>query len=523
VQRLLSYLSDSWVDGAGEGIALLNPSTEERMAQVSTAGLDLAPALAHARRAGGGALRGLNFAQRAGLLQSLATVITENREELLHLAVRNGGNTRGDAKFDVDGAAATLTYYASLGRKRLGERSHLLDGEWEQLGRTPRYFAHHVLTARAGVAVLINAFNFPAWGMCEKVATAILAGMPVLVKPAPATALVAVRIVELAVAKQIFPPGALSLLSGEPVNLLDCLEPADVVAFTGSNDTAQRIASHPALLASGARFTAEADSLNAAILGPDVDPSSDFFFQFVQDVAREITQKAGQKCTALRRIFAPEAALPELRSALVERLSGIVSGNPEHRDVAMGPVVSAVQRDRVEEGIRRLAYAGERVTPALVSSRERPGAPEGRGFFVDPTLLFAGAAPPEHPVHRLEVFGPVATLLAYDGTAADAAERASWARGSLLAAVYSEDKDFVAEVLPRLSPHHGRVYWGHPKITEDSIGSGAVLPQLVHGGPGRAGGGEELGGLRGLHHYMQRTAVQGYRPLLEKVLGGGEG
>ena len=518
---LRSYVGGKWVEGKGDLQTLVNPATEEPLARAGTGGIDMAAALEHARSKGGPALRALSFAERGALLKAMSDVIQAHREEILDLAVKNGGNTRGDAKFDVDGATFTLSSYAQIGTA-LGAARFVVDGEGIPLGRTPRFHGQHIAVPRRGAAVHINAFNFPAWGFAEKAAVALLAGVPVVSKPATSSAMVAHRITELLVEKGVLPEGALSLLVGSAGDILEHVGPQDVVSFTGSGDTGAQIRSMANIIRNSIRVNVEADSLNAAILGPDAAPGSDTYDFFLKDVLRDMTQKAGQKCTAIRRILAPPSAVAQVRDDLVERLRAIVVGNPAQDGVRMGPVATAGQLKDVREGIGQLAADG-RIAFGSATEVKAVGAPEGKGFFVSPVLLEVepGAAAPT--VHSREVFGPVATVVPYAGTAEDAAEIVSRGSGGLVSSVYSEDTTFTSELVLGLAPYHGRVFLGSAKIAEASPGPGTVLPLLVHGGPGRAGGGEELGGLRGLGFYLQRVALEGSRPVIDRITGNKSG
>jgi len=513
---LKSYLSGQWVAGSGRTSTLHNPTTGAVVAQTSTEGLDLGAALDYARSQGGPALRALTFAQRGELLSAMASALHEHRAELLELGTLNGGNTRGDAKFDVDGATGTLAWYAKLGG-RLGDRPFLVDGETIQLARNPRYVGQHIRVPRHGVAVHINAFNFPAWGFGEKAAVALLAGVPVLCKPATSTALLTVRMFEILAAAQVLPAGAISLLAGSAGDLLDHLGPQDALAFTGSSDTGAFIRSRDNIVRAGVPVNVEADSLNAAVLGPDVEVDTDTFDMFVREVGKDMSQKAGQKCTAIRRIFVPRDSLDTVRDALVEQAAGFVYGDPSTAGVQVGPVATATQHRDVRAGVERLAAAGR-----FVHGDGGPGTPVGDGvdggYFVAPTLIEV-EGPDVDVVHDLEVFGPVQTIVPYDGTADQAVAAVARGRGGLVSTVYTDDKRFAIDAVLGLAPHHGRVCIGGKKVADHSPGPGTVLPQMVHGGPGRAGGGEELGGERGLHFYMQRTAVQGLKPLVEKIAG----
>jgi 3,4-dehydroadipyl-CoA semialdehyde dehydrogenase len=513
---LRSHVGGAWVEGKGEPETIVNPATEEPLARVGAEGVDRAAALAYARSVGGPALRALTFEQRGGLLKAMCDALVAHRDELLDLAVANGGNTRSDAKFDVDGATFTLSTYAEIG-KSLGARKVLADGEGVTLGRSPRFHGQHLSVPRHGVAIHINAFNFPAWGLAEKAACALLAGMPVVSKPASSSALVAHRIMEILADGQVLPPGALSLLVGSVGDLLHHVGPQDVVAFTGSSQTGIKIRSLAPVIENSVRVNVEADSLNAAVLGPDVEPGSDTYDLFVKDVLRDMTQKAGQKCTAIRRVLTPAGLADRVRDDLADRLRAIVVGNPAQEGVRMGPVATAQQHRDVRAGIDLLARDGRLVYG--VSDLNPVGVPDGKGYFVGPVLIEVepGAAAPS--VHGHEVFGPASTIVPYDGSAGDAAELVSRGNGGLVSSVYSDDADFTGDVVLGLAPFHGRVFLGSAKIAEMSPGPGTVLPHLVHGGPGRAGGGEELGGLRGLAFYMQRVALEGSRPVIEKIVG----
>ncbi|RMH42079.1 MAG: 3,4-dehydroadipyl-CoA semialdehyde dehydrogenase [Deltaproteobacteria bacterium] len=508
MKTLASYIKGTWCEGDGPAATLVNPATAEPLAHASTGGVDFAGAVAYARDRGGPALRAMTFAERGALLQRLADVIHAGREQLIALAIENGGNTRSDAKFDIDGASATLAAYARLGAQ-LGDARALADGDGVQLGRSPRLHGRHVWTSRRGVAVHINAFNFPAWGLAEKAACALLAGMPVITKPATATALVSWRLMQMFVEAGALPDGALQFVCGGAGDLLDHLGGQDVVAFTGSSGTAAALRAMRCAVERSTRVNVEADSLNAAVLGPDVEPGSETEDLFVADVVRDMSQKAGQKCTAIRRAFVPADRLDALAERLAERLADIRVGNPADDGVRMGPVATAQQLADVRAGIDRLA--------AETSEVFTGAAPDGPGYFVPLTLRRTDDPASARALHAHEVFGPVATIAPYDGTAAAAAALVRLGGGGLVASVYSDDRAFLADVVLDIAADHGRVFVGSRKIAGQSPGPGTVLPQLVHGGPGRAGGGEELGGERGLHFYMQRTAIEGDKALLSAL------
>jgi oxepin-CoA hydrolase/3-oxo-5,6-dehydrosuberyl-CoA semialdehyde dehydrogenase len=512
--ELKSYLSAKWTGGSGRKTTLVNPSNEEPVAETSTEGLDLAKAVDFARRVGGPALRAMTFAQRGELLRKLAKAIGDAREELIGLGMINAGNTRSDAKFDIDGASATLMFYAELAAT-LGETRFILDAEGTSLGRSARLYGQHILVPRHGVAVHINAFNFPAWGLAEKLAVSFLAAVPTITKPATATAWMTNRIVERWIEAGLLPDGAFSLLCGPIGGLLSHLTGQDVVAFTGSSETAARLRSHEALGANSVHLNVEADSLNAAVLGPDVATGSEALNLFLADVIKEVTQKAGQKCTAIRRIYAPRERLDEIRDMLVERLSEVRVGDPANEKTTMGPLASADQLKGVRSGIDRLATESE-----VATGGSRPvegiGVQGSKGYFVSPTLLVKREPGPGDGMNRHEVFGPVATLMPYDN-AQRLIELIAAGGGGLVSSLYSDDRKFVAEIVTGIAPFHGRLVLGGEKLAGQSVSPGTVLPQLIHGGPGRAGGGEELGGLRGLQLYLNRVALQGDRALIQNL------
>lgn len=513
---LSSYLSGSWVIGTGSATTLVNPATEAPLAEVRAGGVDLAAALRFARERGGPALRELTFAQRGALLGAMAKAIHGAREELLALALGNGGNTRGDAKFDIDGASGTLAHYAELGAG-LGAVRVLPDGDPVQVGRTARLAGQHVWVPRPGVAVFVNAFNFPAWGLAEKAACALLAGMPVVAKPATATALVTHRLVEIWAEAKVLPEGALQLLVGPAGDLLDHLRGPDVLSFTGSSGTARQLRSHPMVVAESVRVNVEADSLNAAVLAPDVELGAETGQLFLADVARDITQKTGQKCTAIRRVLVPRERADDVAEALRERLAAIVVGDPARDDVRMGPLASAAQKEDVLAGIARLAAATTAVHGGT-GEIEPLGVPAGKGFFVGPVLRATSDPAGCAPLHEHEIFGPVATVGAYGGDPDEAAALVARGAGGLVSSAYSDDRDWVGRFVPAAAGWNGRLYLGSAKMAAQSPGPGTALPHLLHGGPGRAGGGEELGGRRGLERYLQRCALQGDATILKALL-----
>ncbi len=517
--RLKSYVAGRWFDGSGTPARLVNPASEEVIAEATSEGLDFGAALDHARAAGA-ELRKLSWAQRAALIKGVQKLFHANREELLDLAQLNGGNTRGDAKFDVDGAIGTLGAYAATGEAmaaKLGDRPWILDGELAQLTRAPRFGGQHLWLPRPGVAVHINAFNFPAWGTFEKAAVAWLAGAPIISKPATATALVTFRMTELLAQSGLLPEGAFQLVCGSTGDLLRRLGPQDSLAFTGSNATGAMLRNTPGFAERGVRVNVEADSLNAALLAPDVEIGSELWSTAVRHVATDMTQKAGQKCTAIRRVIVPEPLVEAFEEALLEQLAATTVGNPLVDGVTMGPVSTASQLRDVLAGINTLAANGRFITGngQRVDGKD---APVGKGFFVAPTVIRMESAA-AGAVHDLEVFGPNVSILPYDGSASEGAAALARGQGSLMSTAYSDDRAWLGTVLVEASPWLGRFMLTSSKVADQVSAPGMVLPSCIPGGPGRAGGGEELGGERGLSFYMQRTAVQGDRVILGKLLG----
>jgi oxepin-CoA hydrolase / 3-oxo-5,6-dehydrosuberyl-CoA semialdehyde dehydrogenase len=512
---LRSYVSGGWHMPTAEGIPLHDAVTGDEVARFSSAGLDVAAALDHGRRVGGPALRALTFHQRAALLKALASELREHRDELYALSARTGA-TLGDSKFDIDGGIGVLFTYSSKGRRELPNATVYVDGAVEPLSKTGAFVAQHIATPLRGVAVQINAFNFPVWGPLEKLAPAFLAGMPTLVKPAPQTAYLTARLVELIIASGILPEGSIQLLCGEPGELLDHLTEQDLVAFTGSADTGRRLRTHPAIVGNGVRFTAEADSLNCSILGPDAVRGTPEFDLYVKQLVTEMTVKAGQKCTAIRRAFVPAELMDDVSQAATERLAEVSVGNPSNEAVRMGALVSLDQRDELRRSLKALLGVSS-VVFGDPESVEVVDADAQRGAFVSPVLLRADD-PAHAELHEVEAFGPVATLLPYTSTA-QVIELAARGRGSLVGSVVTADVDFARDVVLGAAAWHGRMLVLDRTSAADSTGHGSPLPQLVHGGPGRAGGGEEMGGVRAVMHHMQRTAVQGSPDVLTAVTG----
>jgi oxepin-CoA hydrolase/3-oxo-5,6-dehydrosuberyl-CoA semialdehyde dehydrogenase len=511
--ELESYLVGEWV-GGGSRTELVDPSTEEVIATVSGERPDLRPALDHARRVGGPALRALTFAERGAILKALSKAIHTRREELIEVSIASGGTTRSDAKFDIDGASGTLAYYAGLGAK-LGATRFLAEPS-EQLTQDTRFHGQHVWLSREGVALHVNAFNFPAWGLAEKLAVAILAGVPVITKPATSTAVLAFRVAQAVVEADVLPRGAFQFVAGSVGDLVEHLGPQDLLAFTGSADTAAKLRGARSIVARSTRVNIEADSLNSAVLAPGIEAGDDVYRTFLRDVAKEMTQKTGQKCTATRRVFVPTAMADRVQEDLSEELARVRVGHPANDEVRMGPLATRQQLADFRAGVAKLVASGARIVFGSPTQVSPVGVPEGKGFFVAPILLRADDPGRAEAVHAHEVFGPAATLCPYDDVSS-CVELVARGEGGLVATVYGDDRELLRSLILGIAPHHGRVLVVSGKVADKTISPGLVLPSCVHGGPGRAGGGEELGGERGLRFYMQRTAVQGDRALLDKL------
>ena len=502
-----SHALGRWVPPTG--VTLHDAGTGAPVAEAGADGLDTVAMARHAREVGGPALRALTFHDRARMLKALGAYLTERKAELQRLSHLTGA-TRGDNAFDIDGGIGTLFVYASKGRREMPDSDLFLEGAPETLSRSGAFQGRHVCVPLQGVAVHINAFNFPVWGMLEKLAPAILAGMPCIVKPATATSFLTQACFRMIVESGVLPEGAVQLVAGGLGPLLDHLGPQDAVAFTGSAETALKLRANRNLLAQPVRFTAEQDSLNASILGPDAAPGTPEFDAFVREAHREITTKAGQKCTATRRILVPAPHLDAVAEALAERLAGTPIGDPADPETRMGALATAAQKADVAARLDALRAEAREVfaTPAA----ELPEA----GFFHPITLLTCADPDAAEAVHATEAFGPVSTLMPYRD-AAHAVALANRGGGSLVASVFTHDPGFARETVLGAGPWHGRLYFADRDVGREGTGHGAPMPHLIHGGPGRAGGGEEQGGIRGVLHYMQRVAVQGPPRLLSAI------
>jgi len=503
--RLKSYAQDQWVAGGGAGVVLRHAVTGEPVAEVSSEGLDVGAMLEHARRRGGPALRRLTFHERAARLKALAQYLMERKEEFYAVSAATGA-TRTDSWIDIEGGIGTLFSYASLGRRALPNATYWLDGDPEILSKGGNFVGQHVCVPLEGVAVHINAFNFPCWGMLEKLAPTLLAGMPAIVKPATQTAYLTELVFRRMIESGIFPEGSLQLICGSVGNLFEHLTAQDVVTFTGSAATGRRLRQHPKVVEHAVRFNMEADSLNFSLLGPDAQPGSPEFELFVKEVVREMTIKAGQRCTAIRRALVPEGIAAAAVEALRERLAKVVVGDPGREGVTMGALASLAQRDEVRARVGELARAAE-IVHGRLDDTDFVGADAQKGAFLKPILLYCAEPLRSSVVHDIEAFGPVSTVMPYR-TVEEAIELAKRGGGSLAGSIFTYDDDFARTVALGVASHHGRLLIGNRDCGKESTGHGSPLPTLVHGGPGRAGGGEELGGVRSVLHYMQRTALQ---------------
>jgi oxepin-CoA hydrolase / 3-oxo-5,6-dehydrosuberyl-CoA semialdehyde dehydrogenase len=514
--QLDSYVAGQWRAGSGETASLRDATTGAVVASAHAVGADARALLQYAREVGGPALRALTFHERAAMLKALAKTLGEHKEEFYQLSYATGA-TRADSWVDIDGGISTLYVYAGKGTRELPNSRVYVDGAVEALSKGGTFVGQHICVPLEGAAVHINAFNFPVWGMLEKLAPTLLAGMPAIVKPATQTSYLTACVFRRMVESGLLPAGAVQLICGGVGDLFEHLDCQDVVSFTGSASTALKLRQHPNVLANSVRFTAETDSLNCSILGTDAGPGVPEMELFVREVVREMTAKAGQKCTAIRRALVPQACADQVLEALAASLGKIVVGDPRLEAVRMGPLASLAQRREVLEQLARL----EREAQVICGGRGtlRPlGADSERGAFIAPTLLYCREPSGAQAVHSVEAFGPVCTVVPY-ATTADAIALGRRGGGSLAASVFCADDALAAQLVLGLAPYHGRIVAVNRHSARESTGHGSPLPHLVHGGPGRAGGGEEMGGIRGLMHYMQRTAVQGSPDVITAVTG----
>ncbi len=509
-----SFAAGQWIAPDSGAREIESAITGDVIAQAGNDALDMSAMLDYARTSGGPALRAMTFHDRARMLKALALYLREHRDALYELSF-NTGATQADHLIDIDGGIGTMLVLASKGRREMPDAQVYVDGEVEQLSRNGSFLGQHICTPLQGVAVHINAFNFPVWGMLEKLAPTLLAGVPAIVKPATSTCYVTELAVRIMLQSGILPTGALQFVAGGLGDMLDQLTCQDAVAFTGAAQTALKLRATPAILSNSVRFTAEADSLNASILGPDATPDTPEFDLFIQEAAREMTTKAGQKCTAIRRIITPQSQADAVISALSARLSKTVIGDPRLADTQMGALVSNAQKADVLANALRIGTEAERVF-GIAEDFTVQGADASKGAFVPPMLFHCTDPDAATHVHQTEAFGPVATVMGYRDTD-HAITLANRGQGSLVASVITQDTNFARDVTLGAAAFHGRLYFNNRDSMGEATGHGAPLPHMTHGGPGRAGGGEELGGIRAVKHYMQRTAVQGSPALLASL------
>jgi oxepin-CoA hydrolase/3-oxo-5,6-dehydrosuberyl-CoA semialdehyde dehydrogenase len=515
MRRLQNFAHGEWVLGTGAATPLVHAVTGEIVAEATSEGLDFAAMAEYARTVGGPALRKMTFHQRALMLKEMAKYLGDRKDGLYRLSAATGA-TKADSWIDIDGGIGTFFVYASKGRREFPNESFYVDGAMESLSKGGTFVGRHICVPLEGVAVHINAFNFPVWGMLEKLAPTILAGMPAIVKPATVTSYLTEACFRLMVESGIFPKGAIQLICGSAGDLLDHLGLQDAVAFTGSAATGHKLKATRSIGENTVRFNQEADSLNCSILGPDAVPGTEEFDLFVKEVVREMTSKAGQKCTAIRRTLVPNGVMGDVIGALKKRLAGVQVGDPAVEGVKMGPLASRAQvRDvgSATESIRRgaeLVFGGRDQLSVV-------GADAERGAFFPITLLATNAPFVNRESHDVEAFGPVNTVMPY-GSVDEAVELAKLGKGSLVGSLFTADASVARKVVLGVAPYHGRVMVVDRTSAKESTGHGSPMPHLVHGGPGRAGGGEEMGGVRGVLHYMQRTAVQGSPTMLTQVM-----
>lgn len=513
---LQSFASGRWVDPSGDISTLKSAVTGNDIARIGSSALNFAAMASHARNTGGPSMREMTFHQRAHRLKALAQYLNERRDVLYELSYETGA-TKADSQIDIDGGIATLFVFSSKGRREMPDGHVFVDGAIEQLSRSGGFLGQHVCTPLQGTAVHINAFNFPVWGMLEKLAPTLLAGVPAIIKPASSTAWLAEACFRMIIESGILPEGAVQFIAGSTGDLLDHLGCQDIVSFTGSASTATMLRSHSGLVTNSVRFVAEQDSLNASILGPDAGPDTPEFDSFIREVVREMTAKAGQKCTAIRRIIVAGQHIGAARDAIVAKLEKTTVGDPRNETTRMGALASLAQREDVLEKAAIIATEAERVfgDPADFAPMS---ADLSGGAFLPPMLFHCANPDSAQQVHAVEAFGPVSTMMPYRDLD-HAIELANRGQGSLVASIFTHDPDVARRAVMGAAAFHGRLYFANRDTGKEATGHGSPLPHMVHGGPGRAGGGEELGGVRGVLHYMQRTAIQGSPDILTGITG----
>jgi len=512
--KLKSYHQGKWIEGEGNGTPLFNAVNGEQIATATSEGLDFKGMLDYARNTGNPHLRKMTFHERGRMLKALALYLTEKKKVFYKLSSATGA-TKIDSWIDIEGGIGNLFIYASKGRREMPDEPFFVDGNPEILSKEGTFIGHHICVPMEGAAIHINAFNFPCWGMLEKIAVNLLAGMPAIVKPATVTSYLTELMVQEIIKSKILPEGALQLICGSTGDLLEHVDSRDVVTFTGSAYTGRMLKSQPTIIENSVRFNMEADSLNCSILGPDATPGTEEFDLFIKEVAREMTVKAGQKCTAIRRTIVPENTTEDVINALKKRLEGIKLGDPSVEGVKMGPLAGKDQVDEVNEKVKELLNSCE-LAYGGYDNFEVTGADKEKGAFMPSTLLYCKDPINNTEPHDVEAFGPVSTVMPYKD-AEEAALLSKMGKGSLVSSVFTADDNFAKEMVLSTAPMHGRILILNKDCAKESTGHGSPMPHLVHGGPGRAGGGEEMGGMRGVMHFMQRTAIQGSPTTLTKI------
>ncbi len=511
--KLHNYLQGAWVPHDGAGIPQFDAIDGTLISTCGSEGLDYSATLHYARKVGGPALRKMSFQERGRMLKALALFLDGQKEKYYTLSYRSGA-TRADSWIDIDGGLGTLFAYASL-RRKLPDTRWYLDGEAAKLSKEGSFIGHHLLVPKHGVAIHINAFNFPIWGMLEKLSANLLAGMPAVVKPSEVTSYLSEIVVRDIIASGILPEGALQLVCGSGIGILDDLCEQDVVTFTGSAATGQQLRALPSIIQHSVPFNMEADSLNAIVLGPDVEPGSANFDLFLKEIRREMTAKTGQKCTAIRRIFVPADRIEAVQNALSKMLAQTALGDPRTEGVRMGALVSKTQQQEVRQQVEKLLQ-NSTLAFGNLDQFEVLGADKTKGAFFAPILLRNDQPSKYTNTHQIEAFGPVSTLMPYRDLE-EAIELVNLGKGSLVSTIATADPRFAQEYVMEAAPYHGRILILNEASAKESTGHGSPMPLLSHGGPGRAGGGEELGGLRGIKHYLQRTAIQGHPTMLGQI------
>jgi len=513
--KVKNYIGGQWVEGTDDGAALFHAVTGEHLFNASTKGIDFKATLEYGRKTGGPKLRKMTFHERARMLKALAMYLNERKKDFYALSAATGA-TKADSWIDIDGGIGNLFVYASKGRRELPDESFYVDGNMEKISKNGTFVGHHICVPLEGVAIHINAFNFPVWGMLEKIAVNLLAGVPAIVKPATSTSFLTELVTKEIVASGILPEGALQLLCGSVGDLLDFVDCQDAVTFTGSASTGKMLKCRPSIVENSVRFNMEADSLNCSVLGTDCTPDTEEFKLFIKEVVKEITVKAGQKCTAIRRIIVPQNLTDAVTTALKERLKSNVIGDPAVEGVRMGPLVNKGQVKDVKAKVKELMNACEVVygDPEKV---DVVGADSEHGAFLSSMLLYCNEPFKKREPHEVEAFGPVSTVMSYK-TVDEAIELARMGKGSLVGSVFTADDRFAQQLVLGSANMHGRMVIINRHCAAESTGHGSPLAHLVHGGPGRAGGGEEMGGIRGVKHYMQRTALQGSPTTLTHIM-----